>query len=350
MDKEKAYSTLSELIFKGFIVADLNIGGESLIVKTINNRELDTIRILSGNPGSPGYTVRFNAYYLAFSVVSIEGENFLINRDGKVKDLYQKFLKLTVSLFRNIIRKTNNIRAEALMAAKYLEGFCYTKKSRRLWQINGGIVPNKHFLTGFLGTSELGMNVFQENWVLINRVLDSEDDYNNKFSMALLIASASNPKGTRKIRNQHQGHIRNVEERRSKLATQGFIDEKKWSSEGWAAPVDTTEELVAELNRQMSGVKDKHDVFIDNYMQKLKDDADRRTKEAENRIKRAREGLEDIYITSTQRALTPEEMSNLIKNRNKSIISTSSETQASENDKQRFLNKVSGRVLTARGK
>ena len=40
-----------------------------------------------------------------------------------------------------------------------------------------------------------------------------------------------------------------------------------WSEENWSVPVDTTEELLAELDRQMAGLKDKHDRFIDAYME-----------------------------------------------------------------------------------
>ena len=39
--------------------------------------------------------------------------------------------------------------------------------------------------------------------------------------------------------------------------------------EGWSAPVDTVEDLVAELNRQMSGYKDKHDRYIENCIGKI---------------------------------------------------------------------------------
>lgn len=347
MDKEQAYTVLSELIFKGFLVAELSIDGKSLIFKTINNKELENIRILAGSQKSLTYTPRFNAYYLAFSVISAEGVNFLNNREKNINDMYKYFLEIPMVLFKRILEKTSGLRNDALLASKYLEGFCYTSKSRNFWKINKGLPVNRHFLTGFKGTSELGLNVFQENWTFLNRSLDAEEEYNNQFNMALLIASATNPKGSRKIRNQHQGQMKNVEARRKRLAKEGFIDERKWHADGWAAPVDTTEELVAELERQMKGIKDKHDIFMENYMQKLKEQTDKRAKEAEARIKRAREGMEDIYLTSTQRELTSEETKEMIKNRKqRSTVNTASDSQTSESDKQRFLNKVSGRVLT----
>ena len=41
---------------------------------------------------------------------------------------------------------------------------------------------------------------------------------------------------------------------------------KNWLDQGWSLPVDTAEELVAELERQMQGYKDRHDKFIDAYL------------------------------------------------------------------------------------
>jgi hypothetical protein len=42
-----------------------------------------------------------------------------------------------------------------------------------------------------------------------------------------------------------------------------------WLSSGWSQPVDTVEQLVAELNRQMGGIKDKHDKFIEEKFEEI---------------------------------------------------------------------------------
>jgi hypothetical protein len=39
-----------------------------------------------------------------------------------------------------------------------------------------------------------------------------------------------------------------------------------WSENGWAVSVDTAQELLEELDRQMTGLKDRHDRAIDQYM------------------------------------------------------------------------------------
>jgi hypothetical protein len=41
---------------------------------------------------------------------------------------------------------------------------------------------------------------------------------------------------------------------------------KNWSTQGWSLPVDTADDLVDELERQMRGYKDRHDNLIDAYL------------------------------------------------------------------------------------
>jgi len=39
-----------------------------------------------------------------------------------------------------------------------------------------------------------------------------------------------------------------------------------WSPNGWSVPVNTAVELVAELERQLAGFTDKHDIFIEEFI------------------------------------------------------------------------------------
>ena len=162
----------------------------------------------------------------------------------------------------------------------------------------------------------------------------------------MLIASASNPKGTRSIRSQHDSSIKMIEDRRKKLAKEGFIDVKKWSEDGWAASVDTTEELVAELERQMTGVKDKHDLFMEKYLKQIKDVTEKKTQDAEESIKKYRENYDNVFIEGTQRELTKEETQELMKKRQTTVQEVSSEEETSPEDKNKFYKKIGARVLT----
>jgi len=347
MEKQEAYTALADLIFKGFLTSELNISEKSLIFKTINEKEYDLIKIYAGSPKNSGYQSRFNIFFLAFSLFIVDNQIVIRNREESLQELYDFLSNIPEALFRNMMTKLNEIRAVSYDVLKYLEGFSYTNFSRSAWKALRGNLPNCSEFTGIPGTSEMGMSIHQESWILINRSLDYEEDFNNDFSLALLVASASNPKGSRHIRSQHDSIVKGAEDRRQKLAREGFIDVKKWSPEGWAAPVDTVEELVAELDRQMTGQKDKHDIFMENYLKKIREEAEKKTREAEERIKRTQDGREIVLVEGSQRALTPAETQELM-NRKRPTITMVPEEIISPEDKDKFYRKIGSKILTGK--
>jgi len=346
MNRQEAYTNLADLIFKGFLTAEMLIANQSLILKTVNEKEYDLIKMYTGSPTAKNYQAKFNIYFLIFSLFVLENQNILYEREKKISELYDFFLKLPEVIFRKMIEELNKIRATEYEVLKYIEGFSYTNISRNAWRALHGNLPTCSEFTGIPGTSEMGLNVHQESWIVINQALDVEEDYNRQFSLALMISSASNPKGSRHLRSQHDSVSKSSEDRRQRLAKEGYIDVKKWSPEGWAAPVDTVEELVAELDRQMTGQKDKHDLFIENYLKNIRDQAEKKTREAEERIKRAQEGRDSVLIDGYQKVLTPEETSQLFIKKQPTTTMVEAEEVTTLEDKNKFYKKIGAKVLT----
>jgi len=346
MDRNEAYHLLSDLIYKGFLTLRMKIADKDFVFKTVNEKEHNLIKLYSGF-SDKGYAVRFNLNYMAFSLLMVEGKNFLINRNNKIKECYNFFGQFPYQLHNRIMKELIDLRDVAFGCIDYVEGFSYTDQSRRKWNISYKL----NSFSDFPGSKNLGMNAYQESWILINKMLDDEEIYNKDFSLALLVASASNPKGTRSIRGRHDAAVQRAEERRKKLSKKGSHQKQAWKPDGWAAPVDTAEELVAELMRQMEGKKDKHDLFIDDYMKKLRERADEQTRQAEKRLQKLRERRKkegDIPdIISTQRILTAEESEKLNKKSNNLMI-VKSEEVADKNEEERFYKKIGSRVLTGK--
>ena len=119
-----------------------------------------------------------------------------------------------------------------------------------------------------------------------------------------------------------------------------------WSAEGWAAPVDTAEELVAELERQMHGYKDKHDLFIEKYLQGLKDNSDRIEKERKEAINKHR--TEGPPMTGSQRVLTPAETKELMARKSNNLVIVPSEDMATQKQSDRFFNKIGSKIITGK--
>jgi hypothetical protein len=348
MTVTEAYTALSDLIFKGFLTAELDIDGRSFIFKTINEKEFDLIKMYSGHPDEKNYQIRFNAYFLIYSLLIADNQNILMEREKNVKELYEYFLNIPEKLFSKILEDLNGLRLTAFEVTRYIEGFSYTDFSRNNWKVVRGGLPTSTDFTGICGTSNMGLNVHQESWILINRFLDEEEIFNREFCFAVMVASASNSKGARPIRNRHDTTVKTSEDRRKKLAREGYIDTKKWSPDGWAASVDTAEELVAELERQMTGVKDKHDLFMEEYMKKMREQAERKTREAEERIRQARAGREGAFIEGSQRALSPEEAKALFTKKRPLNLEVVPDEEVSPEDKDRFMKKIGTKILTGK--
>jgi len=346
MDTKQAYANLSNLIFKGFLTTGFNLDGELLVFKTVNEKEFDLIKLYAGNPESRDYSHKFNVFFIIFSLFLLNGENVLKDREDNIVKFYDHFSKLPGLIIKQFILNLNEIRIISFEVIKYLEGFCYTGYARNSWRTLRGHLPTAQEFTGIPGTSNLGLNAHQESWITINRALDLEDINMEEFSRAIMIASASNPKGARHVQSQHDSSKRLYEERRKKLAVEGFIDTKKWSENGWAASVDTTEEIVAELERQMTGKKDKHDLFMERYMKQIKDMTEKKAQEAEENIKKYHDNCDNVFIEGSQRELSKEESRNVGKKEPTYVVEVPSEEETSPEDKDRFYSKIGARVLS----
>jgi hypothetical protein len=352
MNKNEAYTALSDLIYKGFLTAELDFDGKLFIFKTINDKELELVKMYSGLSGRSDYLARFNYYFILFSLFMIEDKNILLNREKYFEQTIDFFRSLPLLLPEKIIISLNSLRQTAYDALKFLEGFSYTPTSRNAWKSLNGLSPANTDFTGIPGTNLLGLNVHQESWIIINRSLDEEEKYSQEFYLALMVASSSNPKGARHIRNHHETQSKNMADRRKKLAELGNIEiiRRQWSSEGWAVPVDTAEELVAELEREIHGVKDRHDIFMENYMKKMHEEARKRTEEAEKRIQSTRSDFDNVFIDGQQRALSPEETKQLqIQKPMSQNLVTVLENSTNAEDREKFLKKIGTRVLTGKG-
>lgn len=347
MTKKEAYQALSDLIYKGFLTMTLEMAGKLFVFKTINKKEYNLIKLYSGLSDN---STQFNLNYLIFSLFMVEEENILQKREEKIKDFLKFFYNIPFILYSKIFEELLSLRSISEEASQFIEGFSYTDQSRKMWRLMQNNLPNSEKFTGIPGTSQIGLNGYQESWILINKMLDEEERYNYNFSLAILVASASNPKGAKNIRARHDASVQKNEGRRKKLAKEGYIKKFQWAPKRWAAPVDTAEELVAELMRQIEGKKDRHDLFIEEHMRKLREEAEEQTRQAEKKLEEVRkkqieEGIP--AISGTQRAVTAEEIEKLTSKKSNLVVVKSDEIADKEQEK-RFYSKIGYKILTAR--
>ena len=349
MTRDQGYQALSDLIQKGFLTMAMDVDGKSIVLKTVNDKEHQLIKMLSGVRGDEGYEANFNLYFLVFSLLIVDGEYVLGGREKDIQRLKDFFEGLPEKFTDRIMNELGELRKVSYDAVRFLEGYCYTQESRIAWKILCGNPPNLDSFTGVPGTSQTGLNVHQESWININKFLDLEDAHDEAFSNALFIASAHNPKGAKQIRAKREASQVAMEERRQKLSLIGYSETKKeWKPEGWAASVDTAEELVAELEREMGGIKDKHDLFFDNFAKRIRDKAEAKALAIKKKIEENRLDVPDFDGYS--RPLTPQETAELM-NRNRKpskTIQVQSETAATPQSREKFLSKIGSKMLTGK--
>jgi len=349
MLRDDAYHYLADLIYRGFLFINVSLNGESFIFKTVNEKEYNIIKIRSGFIDSPIYNTKFNINYMIYSLFMAGGENVLSIKEEKYNVLYDFFLNMPTLLFNKILEELMKLKDIMIDVSGFMEGFGYTDQSRVMWKLLSGRLPYESSFTGISGTDGLGLNPYQEHWIRLNQVMDEEEEYGQKFSLALLVASASNPKGVRKMRSLHDASMLTTREKRKKLAKEGHIDRVSWSDQGWAARVDTAEELMAELNRQMSGLKDKHDNFVDDYLKELQERSEKHALEEQKKFDESRKRHEgEPGITVGQRALTPEEVEKMMPKKANNLVIVKSDEEATPDEVGRYYRKISTRVLTSK--
>jgi hypothetical protein len=99
----------------------------------------------------------------------------------------------------------------------------------------------------------------------------------------------------------------------------------------------------------MHGLKDKHDRFIEKYMADLEANAERHNKEAQQRLEEFSKKHEgENPLSGEQRALTPDEAKELMSKKSNNLVVLPPEDMATIEEKERFLTKVGGKILTGR--
>ena len=194
----------------------------------------------------------------------------------------------------------------------------------------------------------MGMNAFQEAWISFNKTLDEEEKYESEFSFAVLIASASNPKGSKKVQSSFNARKTELNDKRKSIARHGYREAEVKARGDWAAPVETREELVNELLRQIRGEKDKHDKVVDGYFDSLVEEIENKEEEQQKRAEEARKIRGDAPIVGSTRVLTPRESEELMARKPRTTISVPSEEQVSREDKNRLFSKIGSRVLSSK--
>jgi hypothetical protein len=341
MDVEEAYPVIERIIVNGFLTVELRIDGSYLVMKNLTDKEssmLDMFR--DRNNVLSDFTCK-----LAFCTFSIDGESLLDRRSEAVPALMEMYSSAPVSLVSSVKESVLGLSGKYFDVLEYLEGYCYTDRSRYLWKIY-----KEDGLFSLPGSRLSGLNAVQENWAIINRQLDEEEDYHKQFHLFLMVASSMNAKGSKMIARNYDTQRNELKDLRVEITKWGYdkkrVEQEKKNAE-WTTPLRNREDIVRELYRQMRGEKDKHDLFIDKWMVQQRDRAEAAKKQAAERAAAFREGLnvpDQNLDAEESRSVTSEEIEALSKApKNYTPGYMSSYAHLEKDD--RFIKKISSRVI-----
>ena len=122
----------------------------------------------------------------------------------------------------------------------------------------------------------VGTSLAGEAWARGNRMLDIEEDSLPQWDHTFYVASTQSPKGAKESSTRLKNRHDMMREERESLVMYGSMENRdnvlkirrKNGETPWTSPLTTGKDLVDELNRQMRGEKDKHDLFVAEYFRK----------------------------------------------------------------------------------
>mgnify|MGYP003393984292 CR=1 FL=1 len=306
------YQGVADLVFRGFLSTKMQIGDETLVIKSLNHHELAQISLKCPLKGSPKYYSLFEYYLIVYSLFLVGGENVLSGRPGNISELLGVVEEIPANIRQEILKEILTLQKAQDLSLKRLEAYSYEPESRHQWAAYRGHKANDSSLTGVDGSDRLGLNTHQIAWVYLN---DEEDDRlkaEEQWAYSKFIASATNAKGVKKIDEKDKARLKRLEELREKVK-QGEEYQGQVKIEA-----HTVKELRAQLEADLEGKKDLHDRIIEEYetsIQKRRADRKERFDRDMEERKRQREDAynqisdEDLAETSSfLTVLTPAQL------------------------------------------
>jgi len=342
----EAYENIERIITYGFLSVRISINGHDLLIKNISDKEYYQMSMLCSNKDKS----KINFFSIAYSTVFIDGINLLENRDEYFSYILEFYRRLPGLFVLKIIEAICELNQAYIDSIEYLEGFSYSTKSRYLWSV---LDPyNRSSFVGIRGLDIIGINSVTENWITINKRLDEEQIYSKDFNLTLLIVGASNYKSAKTLSKNFETHTNELKELRDDICKYGFdrkrIEENNKKREIWTAPLVSREDLVRELSRQMTGKKDRHDLYIDKWMEDQKKRAEAAKKSVEDRQKAFRKNIEetDLDLLEPSKPISSIEL-NKILNKKKNTDPDKTYMAGKERDemKERVLRKISTKII-----
>lgn len=321
--KPEVWKDVESMIYRGFITLSGDINGVEFLFKSLNHHEFEFVQWLA-NGGSTS-TDRFYNTFLAYGVFMIDGQNILPTRTQWISELVKLFSELPQSAKTKLVRYLSEVNRRATNAVTITEAYVMEQSSRFRWAQLQGLDLMSPTCTGVPGTEVLGLNYAQLVWRALNVFEDIRDTAEREWDNAKFIGSCFAGKEIQKIYNQDKDRRRKEKEqrveRRDKLLRQVLLGERPDGPEqGRQIKIvaRTVEELAKQLESDLRGEKDWHDLVVEAEERRMHDQIRQRREKINDMVReRARVdgGREVSAQTLIAEGLTPQEVQQRITRR-----------------------------------
>ena len=283
------------------------------------------------------YQVEKNSFLLATCLQSVGGFKVNPNHLYEMVKMFECTPKITQRVC-GYLWKSIKVSHEY---AQYFEAFCYTNKSRSLWQ-----TWKQSSKYGFhMWANDYPLTDLQRNWVAYNEMEDQKNSVEEDWSRSFFIASSMNPKGVERI----QKDWRSKKEKEVKFR-QRVIDEADKGEGMDEEKVDdlSSEKSIDELRQEywdwVEGREDDHDLRVREYKEQVQRHIDQRRQMLQRQSEQAREmveslsALNSLSMSSPIRAYTDEEVAQMTKGRERNIVNFDVDIEYAEHLSSRYLN------------
>lgn len=291
------YREVQDLVFRGFLTTKVQIGDETLVIKSLNHHELAQVSLRCPVRSHPDYEKLFEHYLVVYALFLVGGENVLPLRQTNISELLAEVSEIPDNIRHDILREVLYLQKAQDVTIKQLEAYSFEPESRHQWPSYRGSRINDVALTGVEGTDRLGINTHQIAWVYLNEEEDDRLKAEDQWGFAKFIASATNPKGVKKIDDRDKARLKRLDEDRDRI--------KK--GEQYQGKVRVEARSVDELRKQLiadiDGKKDLHDRIMEEYETSIAKRRQERRDRMERELETRRQQREDEYVNLTDEEL-----------------------------------------------
>ncbi|NBV29295.1 hypothetical protein EBS02_09845 [bacterium] len=259
------YADLEQLLFKGFILEKLSFNGFDFVLKSLTDQEIE--RVQERTPSShPAKDIYYDCWFVAYSILQINGVYFLDDREDKLNKLFSALIKWPRKALARIIYKCLAFNKRIAESYKKFEAYCYEPQSRVFWKAYQSITLNSRAVTGIKGTEDMPLSSVQVQWLAYNRAEDEKQTFETTWSYVRWGGAFLNQKAAQKVEEEVKSQKDQEDEykRQVMAKARGEINGDILARPpGSASKQDELSKLLYDLDIVINNKKDNHELAMD---------------------------------------------------------------------------------------